>query len=111
MEGSGLSTCYPQVSVTVSNLYPSGPHGFHVHTYEELSGDRDSSGGHFISLAGDDISHGYAGNQVRHLRDFENLATNAAGSTDYIRIDKVVRFGGIVGYSMIFPTEADKVGC
>lgn len=108
-EGSDMSTCYTQVTATVSNLTPPGEHGFHVHTYGDLSsGDGDSAGGHFTNPAGEDIPHGSPDDEARHWGDFGNLTADAAGNADYSRIDKVIRLGGIVGRSMIIHAESDK---
>ncbi|CAN8076329.1 unnamed protein product [Agarophyton chilense] len=101
--------CYTRITASVSGL--SGPsHGFHIHTYGDLSADDGSStGGHFTNPAGDDIMHGYPNEAVRHWGDFGNLDVDEdTGIAEYDRVDDVIRLGGVVGRSITIHAENDK---
>lgn len=108
-EGSSELTCYTQIDATVNNLTPSSQHGFHVHTYGDIStNDGTNAGGHFTNPAGEDITHGFPDDAVRHWGDFGNLTVNGEGTAVYNRVDKVIRLGGVVGRSMVVHAENDK---
>lgn len=106
---SSLFTCYTKISADILDLTPSSEHGFHIHTYGDLSQSNGSStGGHFTNPAGDDMPHGYPDHSVRHWGDFGNLAANAAGVANYERTDTVIRLGGIVGRSITIHADSDQ---
>ncbi|KAI0566701.1 copper-zinc superoxide dismutase CuZn SOD1 [Gracilaria domingensis] len=100
--------CFTRVTASVSGL--TGPlHGFHIHTYGDLSEDDGSStGGHFTNPAGDDIRHGLPDDEVRHWGDFGNLEVGEDGIAEYDRVDDVIRLGGIVGRAITIHAENDK---
>lgn len=106
---SSPSSCYTEINATISNLTPNQQHGFHVHTYGDLtSEDGGSTGGHFTDPAGSEIEHGLPEDDVRHWGDFGNLEADADGVASYNRIDDVVRLGGIVGRAITIHADSDK---
>ncbi|PXF43170.1 Superoxide dismutase [Cu-Zn] [Gracilariopsis chorda] len=100
--------CYTRVTASIAGL-PGPKHGFHAHTYGDLSSaDGKSTGGHFTNPAGTDAQHGYPGDATRHWGDFGNLHVGADGIAEYDRIDDVIRLGGMVGRSITIHAEDDK---
>lgn len=103
-------TCYTRIQASIQNL-PGTKHGFHVHTYGDLSfaDNGTSTGGHFADPANNlDLMHGYPDDANRHWGDFGNLTTNDDGVATYNRIDKVIRLGGILGRAVTIHEENDK---
>lgn len=105
---NGMS-CFTLVEANITMLTPNSAHGFHIHTYGDLSDPAGSStGGHFTNPAGDDIPHGYPGDKVRHWGDLGNLSTDADGVANFSEVDKVIRLGGVVGRGITIHEENDK---
>lgn len=108
-EGSSLFTCYTRIQATIYNLTASSLHGFHVHTYGDLSvSDGSSTGDHFTQPSGVDIPHGYPDDAVRHWGDFGNLESDADGTAIYDRVDKIIRLGAVLGRGITVHAENDK---
>lgn len=106
---SGKYTCYTRIRAVISGL--TNPlHGFHVHTYGDLSfTDGTSTGDHFTNPAGDeDILHGFPEDEVRHWGDFGNLQNNGTGMAEYNRIDQVIRLGAVVGRAITIHEGEDQ---
>lgn len=103
-----LFTCYTKISAAVSGL-TNPKHGFHVHTYGDLSfPDGTSTGGHFTNPAGDEIDHGLPNDAVRHWGDFGNLDNDGSGLGTYERVDMVIRLGGVVGRAITIHEDEDQ---
>lgn len=101
--------CHVHINATIQNLTPDTQHGFHVHTYGDLStDDGTSTGGHFTNPAGSEIDHGFPDDSVRHWGDFGNLTADADGTAVYDRVDDVIRLGGIVGRAITIHEASDK---
>lgn len=107
--GSEEMACYTRVKATIVNLVASGKHGFHIHTYGDLSkDDGTSTGGHFTNPAGEEIPHGFPVDSERHWGDLGNLEAGANGQAEYDRVDDVIRLGGIVGRAITIHAGDDK---
>lgn len=101
--------CFTQIDANLTNLTPSHFHGFHIHTYGDISApDGTSTGGHFSNPAGEDLPHGYPNDQLRHWGDLGNLTTDASGAASYSTVDRVIRLGGIVGRAITIHADEDK---
>lgn len=102
-------SCFTLVEANITMLIPNSAHGFHIHTYGDLSDPAGSStGGHFTNPSGDEIPHGYPGDKVRHWGDLGNLTTDADGVALFSEVDKVIRLGGVVGRGITIHAENDK---
>jgi len=89
--------CAVRITAMVRNL-PNRKHGFHIHTYGDLSSsDGTSTGGHFANPAGDKLEHGFSRNSWRHWGDLDNLIAGKGGVARYDRTDDLIQLGGIVG--------------
>lgn len=96
-----FNKCLVGIEGSFFNL-STGRHGFHIHTYGDLTAsDGTSTGGHFTNPRGTDIAHGYPRSPVRHWGDFANLVADADGKATYSRVDTMITLRGIVGRGMI----------
>lgn len=99
--GRPVRKCLVRVAASVSGLSPGG-HGFHIHTYGDLTTrDGTSAGGHFTTPGGAEVPHGFPFSAVRHWGDFGSVVADADGKASYTRVDKIISFRGIVGRGMI----------
>lgn len=107
---TSTSSCYTHINATIYNLTPNAEHGFHVHTFGDLTEKKDgnSTGGHFTNPEGSDIAHGYPDDGVRHWGDFGNLTADADGIANYDRVDDVIRLGAIVGRAITIHADPDE---
>ena len=64
------------VQYDLKNLSENGKHGFHIHTYGDLSDGCASMGGHFNPYG---MKHGGRDSLIRHLGDFGNVESDADG--------------------------------
>ena len=109
-DDSGLSACFTRVTAEIGGLTAS-MHGFHIHTYGDLSDPAGSStGGHFTDPSGADIPHGLPDDEVRHWGDFGSLVSGGDGTASYNRVDMVIRLGGIVGRAITIHEDMDHGG-
>lgn len=89
--------CQVRIRARLAGL-ESPLHGFHVHTYGDISNRTGSStGGHFLNPAGTPVEHGLPRDRVRHWGDFGNLRADHRGVATYARVDKVISLKGILG--------------
>lgn len=99
-----------EVYGTIKGLQP-GLHGFHIHTYGDLTNGCDSAGPHFNPLNQD---HGGLNTPVRHVGDFGNLESTG------INVDLTFNFMvpnlnligpySIIGRSVIVHADPDDLG-
>jgi Cu-Zn family superoxide dismutase len=88
-----------------------GLHGFHIHTYGDLSNGCDSAGPHFNPNNQD---HGGLRTEVRHVGDFGNL--ESFGKMIPVEFDFIARdlnlIGpySIIGRSVIIHADPDDLG-
>lgn len=103
------SACHTLITASISNLPKSSEHGFHIHSYGDLSvNDGSSTGGHFTNPAGDALPHGLPEDAERHWGDLGNLPADASGNANYSRVDDVIRLGGVIGRGITIHTDSDK---
>ncbi|KAA3681313.1 superoxide dismutase, Cu-Zn family [Paragonimus westermani] len=67
-----------QVKAQVTGLSP-GKHGFHVHTFGDMTNGCVSAGAHFNPTC---VDHGGPEDSVRHVGDLGNLVANPMGQVD-----------------------------
>lgn len=100
--------CVTRVSAHVRYLR-SKAHGFHIHTYGDMSAaDGSSTGGHFSNPRGSPRAHGYPGSHQRHWGDLGNIFADSRGVASLSRIDSVIKLRGIVGRGMTLHEAADR---
>lgn len=107
--GSDRFACYVRITAKVTGL-SHNKHGFHIHTYGDVTMDDGSStGGHFTNPAGDEIDHGFSDSSMRHWGDLDNLSAASDGTATYDRVDNVIRLGSVVGRGITIH-EAEDMG-
>ena len=89
----------------------TGLHGFHIHTFGDLSNGCDSAGPHFNPY---NQNHGGLRTEVRHVGDFGNLESKGKTSPvefDFIA-DELNLIGpySIIGRSVIIHADQDDLG-
>lgn len=86
-------------------------HGFHVHTYGDLSKSCQSTGPHFNPTSAS--THGGPHDSIRHMGDLGNLKCKPDGSIDaeytYSQISLVGQHS-IIGKSLVIHGNADDYG-
>lgn len=97
------------VSGEVAGLAP-GEHGFHVHTYGDLSDltSGKSAGGHFAPRGS---AHGLPDAKVRHVGDLGNVTADAKGHVTLDIDDALIELSGphsILGRGVVVHSGADQ---
>lgn len=102
-------TCFTRITAAIAGLTGSA-HGFHVHTYGDLStADGTSTGGHFTDPAGSEIPHGLPNDEERHWGDFGSLEVDpSSGIAEYDRVDNVIRLGAVLGRAITIHEGQDQ---
>lgn len=101
--------CRVRVRARIINLSPRQQHGWHIHTYGDLSlNDGTAQGGHFTSPRLDERPHGLPLDRKRHWGDLGNLKANAKGVARPNQIDLVIRLRGIIGRGIIVHADRDQ---
>ena len=99
-----------RVVAHVKGLTP-GRHGFHIHTYGDLSApDGTSAGGHFNP---EGVRHGLPGQRPRHVGDMGNLEADAHGVATLDRLDDRIRLSGphgVIGRAIVVHAKPDDGG-
>ena len=97
----------------VTGLTP-GKHGFHVHEFGDLTGQKDgkSTGGHFDSGSS---PHGRPSDPAdkRHTGDLGNIEADAEGVATFMMTDTIVAFEGeksILGRGFVIHADPDDFG-
>jgi Cu-Zn family superoxide dismutase len=95
---------------TIKGL-PVGLHGFHIHTYGDLSNGCDSAGPHFNPTHQD---HGSLTSAVRHVGDFGNLESRSplqdVNFDFFVKDLNLVGPHSIIGRAVIIHADADDLG-
>ncbi|KAF8562689.1 hypothetical protein P879_09597 [Paragonimus westermani] len=98
-----------QVKAQVSGLSP-GKHGFHVHTFGDMTNGCVSTGAHFNPTC---VDHGGPEDFVRHVGDLGNLVANSMGQVNQTFEDRHISLTGehsIVGRSLVIHALEDDLG-
>jgi Cu-Zn family superoxide dismutase len=86
-----------------------GLHGFHIHTFGDLSNGCDSAGPHFNPTGQD---HGSLNSEIRHVGDMGNLES-FGGEVSFNFVVKNMSLVGpysIIGRSVIVHADKDDLG-
>ncbi len=89
-----------------------GKHGFHIHTYGDLSKGCDSACAHYNPHQG---MHGAPTDKklLRHAGDLGNITANANGKAFFRIIDPLVKLSGpysVIGRSLVIHEDPDDLG-
>ena len=88
-----------------------GEHGFHIHTYGDLTDGCDSACAHFNP---DNTEHGGLDSKIRHLGDLGNISSEKGVSKGRISTDTLSlvlgKRNGIVGRMIIVHADPDDLG-
>jgi len=87
-----------------------GKHGFHIHTYGELTLGCISTGGHFNPFKN---NHGGPGDMIRHVGDLGNIEAGSDGRAVIDIVDyQITLFGpnNILGRAVVVHAEEDDLG-
>jgi Cu-Zn family superoxide dismutase len=99
------------VDVNISGLKKNGKHGFHVHTYGDMSDKCESMCAHFNPYG---THHGGPSSKHRHVGDLGNLIANNQGIAQYRFVDHFIRLNGtksnIIGRGLIIHEDEDDLG-
>jgi Cu-Zn family superoxide dismutase len=100
------------ILLDLKNLPPSSLHGFHVHTYGDLSDGCNSACAHFNPFG---QTHGCPGMENRHVGDLGNIQTDIFGNANYKMTDNVISLNpadpsSIVGRMLIIHEDRDDCG-
>jgi Cu-Zn family superoxide dismutase len=96
--------------INLSGLKKNGLHGFHIHTFGDLSDGCNSACSHFNPY---NKTHGCPGMKNRHVGDLGNLITDSEGNARYIFRDDVIKLSGkasIIGRMLIIHQDPDDCG-
>jgi Cu-Zn family superoxide dismutase len=100
------------IVLDLRGLPPNSLHGFHVHTYGDLSDGCNSACAHFNPFG---QTHGCPGMENRHVGDLGNIQTDLFGNANYKMTDNVISLNpadprSIVGRMLIIHEDADDCG-
>jgi Cu-Zn family superoxide dismutase len=101
---------FVNIILNLSGLKKNGLHGFHVHTFGDLSDGCNSACAHFNPY---NKTHGCPGMKNRHVGDLGNIITDSEGNARYIFIDDVIKLKGeanIIGRMLIIHQDSDDCG-
>lgn len=100
------------IVLDIQGLKPNSFHGFHVHTYGDLSDGCTSACDHFNPF---NQTHGCPGMENRHVGDLGNIQTDIFGNANYKFSDNVISLTpghpcSIVGRMLIIHQDRDDCG-
>ena len=99
------------IDIDIIGLKKSGLHGFHIHTYGDMSDHCESMCAHFNPYG---KSHGGPDSVVRHIGDLGNLRSDATGTAKYQMRDSAIKLRGtkcnIIGRGLIIHADEDDLG-
>ena len=99
------------IDYDITSLFPDGEHGFHIHTYGDLTDGCESACAHFNP---DGETHGGLKSQTRHLGDLGNITSKGGISKGRISTDSLSLNMGqvncIVGRMIIVHQDPDDLG-
>ncbi|XP_067832455.1 superoxide dismutase [Cu-Zn]-like [Heptranchias perlo] len=93
----------------ISGLTP-GKHGFHVHTFGDISNGCGSAGPHFNPC---NKTHGAPQDKKRHVGDPGNIEADENGTARFEIEDRLLRLSGkhsILGRTMVVHEKEDDLG-
>eukprot|EP01089_Gocevia_fonbrunei_P016707 TRINITY_DN5245_c0_g1_i1.p1 TRINITY_DN5245_c0_g1~~TRINITY_DN5245_c0_g1_i1.p1 ORF type:complete len:170 (-),score=40.44 TRINITY_DN5245_c0_g1_i1:73-582(-) len=102
-------TCPVNYRVKMQGIKP-GKHGFHIHTYGDLSNGCTSAGDHFNP---DKLDHGGPSSKIRHAGDLGNVLAGDDGNVNELRKDRFLSLRGkynILGRSVVVHANEDDLG-
>jgi len=98
------------IDIDIVGLKP-GLHGFHIHTYGDMSEQCDSMCAHFNPYG---KSHGGPDSAVRHIGDLGNIRADSNGLVKYRIRDSAIKLRGtkcnIIGRGLIIHADEDDLG-
>jgi superoxide dismutase, Cu-Zn family len=101
------------IKVDIRGLKRGGRHGFHIHTYGDMSEQCTSMCAHFNPY---DTEHGGPTDKIghRHVGDLGNLQADSTGHAFYQFSDNIIRLRGqkanIIGRGLIIHADEDDLG-
>jgi len=99
------------ITGVIKGLSP-GKHGFHVHQFGDLSGNKDgkSTGGHYNP---ENSKHGKPSAKQRHVGDLGNITADIRGVAKVDITDNVISLSGphsVIGRSILIHAAPDDFG-
>lgn len=100
------------VILDLHGLKKNGLHGFHVHTYGDLTDGCNSACAHFNPF---NSTHGCPGRNDRHVGDLGNIQTDLFGNASYFFNDNIISLNPvspccIIGRMLIIHENEDDCG-
>jgi Cu-Zn family superoxide dismutase len=99
------------IDLDLTGLKKNGIHGFHIHTYGDMSDGCESMCSHFNPF---NKTHGGIDSKNRHLGDLGNIYANGNGDVCYSFIDNQIKLRGIksniIGRGLIIHEDPDDLG-
>ncbi|XP_030829251.1 superoxide dismutase [Cu-Zn]-like isoform X2 [Strongylocentrotus purpuratus] len=99
-----------QVDGAKLTLAANSKHGFHVHTYGNISGSCSTTGGHYNP---DGVDHASPTSAQRHVGDLGNVQADASGNIDVSFNDTYASLTGtkaIMGRAFVLHGGEDDIG-
>ncbi|RHZ83584.1 hypothetical protein Glove_91g42 [Diversispora epigaea] len=104
-----LSLHKTRIDIYIEGLTP-GLHGFHIHTFGDLTKRCESAGGHYNPF---NLTHGASHDKVRHLGDLGNIRANVKGIVNTTIYDKLIKLSGpysVIGRTVVVHGGKDDLG-
>lgn len=99
------------IDLDITGLKKNGIHGFHIHTYGDMSDGCESMCAHFNPF---NKKHGGIDSKNRHLGDLGNIYANGNGDACYNFTDDHIKLRGIksniIGRGLIIHEDPDDLG-
>ncbi|GCC22082.1 hypothetical protein chiPu_0000467 [Chiloscyllium punctatum] len=102
----GHSTC---INGEITGLTP-GKHGFHVHTFGDISKGCGSAGPHYNPC---NETHGAPQDKKRHVGDLGNIEADENGVACVEMEDRLIRLAGkysVIGRTLVVNEKEDDLG-
>jgi Cu-Zn family superoxide dismutase len=101
-----------EISLNLRGLKVNGLHGFHIHTYGDLTDGCNSACAHFNPFGN---THGCPGMENRHVGDLGNIQTDLFGNANYKFTDNMISLTPgdprcILGRMLIIHQDQDDCG-
>jgi Cu-Zn family superoxide dismutase len=106
---SQMSPDSPTIITGTINWLSDGCHGFHIHSYGNLTKGCTSAGGHYNPF---NKNHGGPEDNERHVGDLGNVHSNG-GIAKVDKVDKLIQLSGeysIIGRSIVVHADKDDLG-